>query len=193
MVQFLSIIFFSLISSIFVGFFKSSRFLCVTLYNHELKKSLNKKKSNHTTTGCGKTKSFLWTSVATCHTQSNTRHSNFHTFPKTSSTVYYTQLRLVNSYRERFQFEIWPGRPVIRTDLYVFLIPRGQHWEREQTAKTASWYPYNLPFMALLSYQHYITLKVTHGFAKWKNNGWNPYAHIYWLEFTDCILLFNSA
>ena len=33
MVQFLSIIFFSWISSIFVGFFKSSRFFCVILYN----------------------------------------------------------------------------------------------------------------------------------------------------------------
>ena len=33
MVQFLSINFFSWISSIFVGFFKSSRFFCVTLYN----------------------------------------------------------------------------------------------------------------------------------------------------------------
>ena len=33
MVQYLSIIFFSWISSIFVGFFKSSRFFCVTLYN----------------------------------------------------------------------------------------------------------------------------------------------------------------
>jgi len=44
--------------------------------------------------------------------------------------------------------------------------------------------------MALLSYQHYITLKVTHGVAKWKNNGWNPHIHIYWLEFTDCILHF---
>ena len=32
MVQFLSINFFSWISSIFVGFFKSSRFFCVTLY-----------------------------------------------------------------------------------------------------------------------------------------------------------------
>ena len=32
MVQFLSIIFFSWISSIFVGFFKSSRFFCVILY-----------------------------------------------------------------------------------------------------------------------------------------------------------------
>ena len=32
MVQFLSIHFFSWISSIFVGFFKSSRFFCVTLY-----------------------------------------------------------------------------------------------------------------------------------------------------------------
>ena len=32
MVQFLSIFFFFWISSIFVGFFKSSRFLCVTLY-----------------------------------------------------------------------------------------------------------------------------------------------------------------
>ena len=32
MVQFMSIIFFSWISSIFVGFFKSSRFFCVTLY-----------------------------------------------------------------------------------------------------------------------------------------------------------------
>ena len=32
MVQFLSIYFFFLISSIFVGFFKSSRFFCVTLY-----------------------------------------------------------------------------------------------------------------------------------------------------------------
>ena len=32
MVQFLSIIFFSWISSIFVGFFKSSCFFCVTLY-----------------------------------------------------------------------------------------------------------------------------------------------------------------
>ena len=33
MVQFLSINFFSWISSIFVGFFKSSRFFCITLYN----------------------------------------------------------------------------------------------------------------------------------------------------------------
>ena len=33
MVQFLSIHFFSWISSIFVGFFKSSRFFCVILYN----------------------------------------------------------------------------------------------------------------------------------------------------------------
>ena len=33
MVQFLTINFFSWISSIFVGFFKSSRFFCVTLYN----------------------------------------------------------------------------------------------------------------------------------------------------------------
>jgi len=32
MVQFLSINFFSWISSIFVGFFKNSRFFCVTLY-----------------------------------------------------------------------------------------------------------------------------------------------------------------
>ena len=33
MVQFLSVNFFSWISSIFVGFFKSSHFFCVTLYN----------------------------------------------------------------------------------------------------------------------------------------------------------------
>ena len=36
MVQFLSINFFSWISSIFVGFFKSSHFFCVTLYNGHL-------------------------------------------------------------------------------------------------------------------------------------------------------------
>ena len=39
MVQFLSINFFCWISSIFVGFFKSSRFFCVSLYfsEHEIK------------------------------------------------------------------------------------------------------------------------------------------------------------
>ena len=36
MVQYLSINFFSWISSIFVGFFKSSRFFCVTLYMTKL-------------------------------------------------------------------------------------------------------------------------------------------------------------
>ena len=37
MVQFLSINFFSWISSIFVGFFKSSRFFCVTLYKEYIR------------------------------------------------------------------------------------------------------------------------------------------------------------
>jgi len=36
MVKFLSIIFFSWISSIFGGFFKSSRFFCVTFYHNSI-------------------------------------------------------------------------------------------------------------------------------------------------------------